>query len=95
MDRITENVFEWIVGQDRITVTLSQKKHVNRLKRLAEQYPDEVDCYENKDGSVYGHIPLTWLRFSKPREMTDEQKRIASERLRNIRNSQSTLNKST
>ena len=95
MDRITENVVEWLIGQDRVTVTFSQKKHVNKLKRLAEMYPDEVDCYENKDVSVYGHMPLTWLRFSRPRELTDEQRAVALERLKNIRNSQTTLNKTT
>ena len=85
MDRLTENVVEWIDGEKRIAVTFSQKKFVNKLKRLAEQYPDEVDCLENPDGSVFGHLPLKWLKISKPREVTDEQRRVARERFHNHR----------
>lgn len=84
LDKLTENFLEWITGDDKISVTFSQRKYINRLKTLAEKYPNDVDIYENADGSVFGHIPINWLRFSKPKEMSDEQRQMASERFRNM-----------
>lgn len=59
MDRLQENLIEWITGSKKATVTFSQKKYVNRIKRLAEKHPDVVDISaENEDGSITAHIPV-------------------------------------
>ena len=84
MDKLNENFIEWLTGDDVVAVTFSQKKYINRFKALAEEYPDKIDIIENQDGSVFGHIPLSWLRISKPREISDEQRQAASERFRNM-----------
>ena len=89
-----ENVIEWLNGQDRVSCTVSQKRLVNQLKRLAEQYPDEVQIDDiNKDGTVFAHAPLKWVNIKKPRqvEMSDERKDMLRMRLQNIRDSQSSL----
>jgi len=59
-----ENVIEWLTGQDRISLTLSQKKHINMVRKLKEKHPDLVDIVaENSDGSIYATMPLSALRL--------------------------------
>lgn len=59
MDRLTENLIEWITGSKTATVTFSQKKYVNRIKRLAEKHPDAIEIVaENEDGSITAHVPV-------------------------------------
>ncbi len=59
-----ENVIEWLTGQDRITVSLTQRKYITRVKNLASSYPNEVDFLENTDGSIIAHLPLKALKLS-------------------------------
>ena len=54
------------------------------MKALAEKYPDSVKIvHENKDGSIVAHLPLSAVHVSihAGREMTDEQKEAARQRL--------------
>ena len=41
MSEFQENNIEWLTGQDKATVSFSQKKYVNRIKRMAKNihYP--------------------------------------------------------
>lgn len=79
-----ENVIEWINGQDRVTVTLSQGKYINKVKTLAAKTDEVQILAENDDGSIYAHLPLKYIKISPPRQMTDEQKEKARERLKNF-----------
>lgn len=76
-----ENNIEWLNGQQRVTVTLSQAKFINKVKRLAEQREDVEIVAENKDGSICAHLPLKFIKISAPRQMTEEQREQARERL--------------
>ncbi len=70
-----ENVIEWITGQNRATLSLSQRRTITRVKKLAEQYPDEVQIVaENRDGSVCVHMPVSYIRFNRPVELSEEEK---------------------
>lgn len=63
----------------------NEKKLVKQLLKYANDYPDEVQIIkENDDGYVYAHVPYNWFRCIKPptkRELTDEQREAARERL--------------
>ena len=76
-----ENAIEWLTGDERISVSFTQKKFANKLMALAKRYPDEVDFIENQDGSVFGHMPIKYLRLSHPRKISDEQRQRLSERM--------------
>lgn len=78
---MSENSIEWLTGDERISVSFSQKKFANKLRALAKKYPDEVDFIENQDGSVFGHMPIRYLRLSHPRKISDEQRQMFSERM--------------
>lgn len=88
MDGLKENVIEWITGDDTISVTLSQQKYINKVKRLAESHGDKVKILaENPDGSIFAHLPLTALKLNviSPRELGEEEKEIMRQRLAKAR----------
>ena len=59
-----ENAIEWYNGEDIITVTLSQKKFINKIQKLAKENPDEVIIDKiNQDGTILAHIPLKYLYY--------------------------------
>ena len=65
MDRLQENLIEWITGSKTATVTFSQKKHINRIKKMAEKHPESVTIEaENEDGSVTAHIPVRAIHLT-------------------------------
>ena len=82
---VRENVFEFLLNQKVMTVTLTQKKFINKVRAYAEAYPDEVRIdRENKDGSICAKIPVSYLRITRPskgRTFTEEQKAASRERL--------------
>lgn len=88
-DGCSENVIEWIKDRDRATLTLSQRRTITRVKKLAEAHPEECQIViENKDGSICAHIPVSWIRINPGQNLSDEQKRNRAERMRrNILNS--------
>lgn len=86
---MVETAIERVQGTDYCTVFTAEKKFINSLNRLKEQYPDEVQILTiNEDGSMVAHVPFSWFRFIKPpakREYTDEQKQAMAERMAKAR----------
>lgn len=71
-------------------VSSDQQKIINRVRKLAELYPDSVTIKrqpEQNDGCIYATMPAEWLKLNPPRkiELTDERKAELSERLRTAR----------
>lgn len=82
-DRYAENVIEWVKDEKRATLSLSQRRTITKVKHLAAQYPDQCQIVvENKDGSICAHIPVSWIKFYPPKELTEEQRREIATRLR-------------
>lgn len=78
----SENVIEWIKDEKRATLTLSQRRTISRVKKLAAQYPDQCQIVaENKDGSICAHIPVSWIKINPPRELSEGQRQQMAERL--------------
>ena len=86
----TENMIEWISGTRTATVTFTNAKHINRMKKLYEERKDEFKYFkENSDGSICAKVPLKWIKINpgslpgtgKKREMTEEQKEELRKRL--------------
>ena len=89
-ERNTENVLEFISGTRTATVTFTNQKHINRIKKLYEERKDDFKYFkENTDGSVCAKIPLKWIKINAGsktgRVMTEEQKEAARIRLANAR----------
>lgn len=79
-----ENNIEFFRNADRATCYFSQGRFISKIRKLAEKYPDECEIVgENKDGSIVAHFPVKWIHISNvKREMTDEQREAAAERMR-------------
>lgn len=86
-----ENVLEFISGARTVTVSFTNQKHINRIKKLYEERKDDFKYFhENTDGSICAKIPLKWIKINSGsktgRVMTEEQKEAARVRLANARN---------
>lgn len=65
MAELRENCIEWLNGQSVVSVTLSQKRLVSKVKKMAEKHPDLVTILaENDDGSIFAHLPLKAVKLS-------------------------------
>lgn len=78
-----ENAIEWLQGNDRITVTLSDQHFWAVVRRLAKKHPDKVEILaqpKDNGGYMYARLPLAFLQIrdtgSRP-EATDEQREFA------------------
>ena len=86
----SENMIEFISGTRTATVTFTNQKHINRIKKLYEERKDDFKYFkENTDGSVCAKIPLKWIKINAGsktgRVMTEEQKEAARIRLQKAR----------
>ena len=83
-ERNIENMVEFISGTRTATVTFSNQKHINRIKKIYEERKDEFKYFvENDDGSICAKLPKKWVKInpgSKPdpnkpkKQMSEEQK---------------------
>lgn len=52
-----------------------------KLKKVAAEHPDEVICKgESLDGGITYVLPRNWITVTAPRKISDEQRRVLSER---------------
>ena len=86
-----ETVIEHLDGKKTWTISTDERTWKNRLCKLAEDHPDDVECVAvNRDGSMMFHVPKSWIKIRPPRKvnMSDERKAELAERMRNIRNTE-------
>ena len=83
---MNEFAIEWINGSDYAGVTVPSGTALkSKLLRLAEKNSDEVKIVvENKDGSMFAHVPVNYIKISPPKKMSEEQREAASERFRQM-----------
>ena len=67
-----------------------ERKFISKVRKLKEQYPDQVRIIaepEENDGCIYAEMPTAWFTIRVPKKvvLTDEQKQILSERMRQVR----------
>lgn len=90
-DNNNENCIEFLSGERSAVVTFTNRKHINRIKKLYEERKDDFKYFhENTDGSICAKLPLKWIKINSGsktgRVMTEEQKEAARIRLANARN---------
>lgn len=76
----------WLRGADYAEVSAPSGSALkSKLLTLSDQYPDEVtNIIINKDGSIFCHVPVPYVKVSRPRKISDEQKEAAAERFRKM-----------
>ena len=87
INNMNEFAINWLKGADYAEVTAPSGSALkSKLLSLAEKYPDEVtNVVINKDGSIFCHVPVSYVKVSHPRKISDEQKKAAAERFKQIR----------
>lgn len=90
-DNNNENCIEFLSGERSAVVSFTNRKHINRIKKLYEERKDDFKYFhENTDGSICAKLPLKWIKINpgskNGRVMTEEQKEAARVRLANARN---------
>lgn len=86
-ENTNECVIEWIRGGDHAGVTAhSNSRLKSRIEKLAEKFPDKVKIIaRNEDGSIFAHVPISYVKVNPPRQVSDEFKQESAERLKNAR----------
>lgn len=72
-----ENAIEWYSGRKTMTLSLSQRKLINKIKKMAAENPDDISYSENADGTICAHIPVAYLSIRKPRFVSEEEREQA------------------
>lgn len=90
-DHNNENAVEWFTGERTATVTFTDRKMINRVKKLYEDRKDEFKyLVENEDGSICAKLPKKWIKINAgsttKRELTEEQRQELRDRLAKARN---------
>lgn len=85
-DNPNEFAIEWVKGRKYAGVTAPSGSALkNKILRLKELHPGDIThLHINKDGSIFCHIPISYVKISPPRQISEEQKAAASERLRKM-----------
>lgn len=84
--------------EETITVFSSDHNGIKRLRKMVEQYPDEVkvkfDEGDLQDGGVCVSMPRKWFRWPKPptkrAPLSEERRAECAARLAEARKAQST-----
>lgn len=89
-DHIYEMNVNTVNVDDMASVTVYESKYINQLKTLAEKHPDEVKLIPTGlAGVVLAHLPKKYVHVSfgerAKREMSEEQRAAAAERLKKAR----------
>lgn len=84
---MNEFCIEWLRSGEYAGVTTPSSTALkSKLMRLTKERPDEVKVMaENKDGSAFFHIPISYIKVSPPRQVSEEQREAAGERFRRMR----------
>ena len=86
---MAETAVEYIKGENYLTWYSDDPIWVNRIRQMATDNA-EVQIVNDDGESVLAHCPVSWFKPPKPpikRNMTDEQRQAAAERMKNARDS--------
>lgn len=68
---------------DRAEVYSCIPSMMAKLRKLAENFPDDVAIEKEDEIGLFANVPQSWITIRKPRQMnyTEEQKQAMRERL--------------
>ena len=86
---MAETAVEYIKGENYLTWYSDDPKWVTRIRQMSTDNAG-VQIVNDDGESVLAHCPVSWFKPPKPpikRNMTDEQRKAAAERMKNARDS--------
>lgn len=83
---MNEFAINWLKGGTYAEITVPSGTALkSKLLKLSERHPEKVNhIVENKDGSMVCHIPVSYIKISPPRKVSDEQREALGERSRKM-----------
>lgn len=84
---MAEVTVEFIKGDKYLTWYSDDFAIIRHMKKLQAENPTDVVVVNEDEDSMLIHVPVSWFREPKPkakREMTEEQRLAAAERMRKI-----------
>ena len=84
-----ETCIEFMADENFMIVYTCENKYIRRIEQLKEEYPRKVKIMKRDENSIMIKCPKSWFKFPKPkakRNLSDEQRKEMSERMKNIRN---------
>ena len=85
---MVEVTVEFIKGGKYLTWYSDDFATIRHMKKLQAENPADVVVVNEDEDSMLIHVPVSWFREPKPkakREMTEEQRLAAAERLAKVR----------
>ena len=78
------NKSQYHIG-NHIEIYTTDLVDMRKYEKLANRYPDDVKVLHDDKHSMTFSIPVKWLKVSAPRQMSEEQRLAAAERLKTAR----------
>lgn len=75
-----ENVFSFNKGDGIATATLTRGRLYNKLLKLSDSHPGECSVLYNDNGVLCAQFPMSWMKLSPKRVLSEEAKEKARER---------------
>jgi hypothetical protein len=85
---VQDNTIEFLRNAKIAVATFSQGKFISRMRKLKEQFPDDVEIEEVKNSAaIVCRFPTKWIKINvggcgNHREVTEEEKEILRERIK-------------
>ena len=88
-----ENAIEFTTNSDTATVTFSQGRYISKILKLAKDHPEVeiVALPEDNEGYLIAHIPTQYIKIGAKRRVSDKQREIFMERVKNAQRSNKSL----
>lgn len=80
-----ETVINFNDAEKIVYLSTSQDYMKRRIKKLAEEHPNEVKIMSEDQYTVIAELPKKYVRVSPPRFISEEQRIASAERLKKYR----------
>lgn len=71
------------------SISSDETRWINRIHKLKEKYPDEVDIVcepETNEGAIYALVSSDWVKINPPKQVSEEQRLAFIERIHGGKN---------
>lgn len=88
MEAYRETAIDHEAGAEYCGISTGERAVKTRLYKLRDKHPESVEIIaENPDGSVFAHIPWSWISIRPPKKInfSDEHIEALRERMKSAR----------
>lgn len=79
-----ETIITYNNAEDTANVYSLNLPMLRKIRKLAEDYPDDVKILHQADDMIEATVPKSWVKIRPPRKLSDEQREAMAERGRSL-----------